>query len=172
MATPTGRPNGRPPKPTEQHRLNGNPSHKSLPDAPLPGEGLLSAKDIPSPPTLGIDGAELWEQIWTAGRLWLSPNSDAAVIKMLCQTVDEAESMRRALSIGEVPRYYRLPNGSFVTHPYVSQLRELRTQITSWLSSLGFSPADRARLGVGEVREYDPLDELEARRMERLNATR
>lgn len=172
MATPTGRPNGRPAKPTEQHRLAGNPSHKKLPAAPLPGEGLPAASGVPTPPPLGIDGTELWTQVWTAGSGWLSPDSDSAVITMLCQAFDEAETMRRALAIGEVSRFYVMPNGSYVTHPFVKQLQDLRTQITAWLASLGFSPADRARLGLGETRKADALDELERRRQERLNGTR
>lgn len=172
MATSTGRPNGRPSKPTERHRLAGNPSHKKLPDAPLPTQGLPAVSDVPTPPALGIDGTELWHQIWSAGRNWLSPNSDSAVITMLCQAHDEAEAMRRALAIGEVARFYVMPNGSYVTHPYVKQLQDLRVQITAWLASLGFSPSDRARLGLGETRQADALDELERRRQERLNGTR
>ena len=172
MAKATGRPNGRPAKPTELHRLAGNPSHKKLPGAPLPGEGLPAATDVPTPPALGIDGTEMWFQVWTAGKGWLSPDSDSAVITMMCQAHDEAEQIRRALAIGEVSRFYVLPNGSYVTHPYVGQLRELRSQITAWLASLGFSPADRARLGIGETRQADVLDDLERRRQERLNGTR
>jgi hypothetical protein len=49
----------------------------------------------------------------------------------------------------------------------VKQLKELRVQMTGWLASLGYSPTDRARLGVGEVRQMDSLDELERRRQER-----
>lgn len=123
-------------------------------------------------PALGIDGAEMWVRIWTAGASWLSPESDAHVVTLLCQALDESEQIRRALAVGEAPRTYVLPNGSYVTHPYVSQLKELRSQMTAWLASLGFSPADRARMNLGEVRANDALDELERRRVERLNGTR
>jgi phage terminase small subunit len=71
------------------------------------------------------------------------------------------------LASGEVPRFYTLPNGSFVTHPVVQQLKDLRVQMTAWLAALGYSPSDRARLGLGEVRVSDVLDDLEARRKER-----
>lgn len=168
----TGRPAGRPAKPIEQHRALGNPSHKPLPNAPLPGEGLPAVSGIPTPPPLGIDGRELWDQLWSAGASWLSPTSDGHVIALLCQAHDESEQIRRALAIGEVSRTYVLPNGSHVTHPYVNQLKELRSQMTAWLAALGFSPADRARLAIGEVRQHDVLDELERRRQERLNGTR
>jgi len=167
MAT-TGRPTGRPAKPIEQKRALGNPGKRPLPDAPMPGSGLPSAANIPEAPTLGIDGMKMWEQIWVAGKQWLSPASDSYIVTLLCQAQDESEEIRRSIAIGEVPRYYKLPNGSYVTHPMVVQLRELRTQSTAWLSSLGFSPADRARIGLGEVRQSDALDELEARRVARM----
>ena len=168
MATPTGRPNGRPAKPTEVKRALGNPGHRPLPDPPAVGKGLPAVSDIPTPPALGVDGEEMWNQLWAAGKSWLSPDSDGSIITLLCQAHDESEQIRRALAIGEVPRYYVLPNGSYVSHPFVTQLKELRSQKTAWLASLGFSPSDRARLGIGEVRQADALDELERRRNERM----
>lgn len=168
----TGRPPGRPAKPIEQHRALGNPSKKSLPGAPLPGAGLPATSGVPTPPPLGIDGRDLWDSVWVAGASWLSPASDAHLVTLLCQAHDEAEQIRRALAIGEVSRTYVLPNGSHVTHPFVNQLKELRSQMTAWLAALGFSPADRARMAIGEVRQPDVLDDLERRRMERLNGTR
>lgn len=169
MAT-TGRPNGRPAKPVEVKRALGNPGKRPLPDAPMPNTGLAAAKDIPPTPVLGADGRLLWEQIWTAGKTWLSPAADSYLITMLCQSHDEAEDIRRAIAIGEVPRFYKLPNGSYVTHPLVVQLKEIRAQSTSWLAAIGFSPADRARLGLGEVRQSDEFDELNARRANRMRA--
>ena len=164
----TGRPGGRPAKPVEVKRALGNPGKRSLPDAPSPGKGLPAVEDIPQPPALGVDGLELWEEIWQSGRSWLSPKGDKAIVRLLCQAQDEYEQLRRSLAIGEVPRTYILPNGSHVSHPYVTQMKELRTQMTAWLSALGFSPSDRARLGLGEVRQMDALDELAQRRNERL----
>ena len=164
----TGRPNGRPPKPTEVKRALGNPGKRPLPQAPMPNAGLAPVTNTPTPPSLGLDGSSLWNRLWSAGEKWLSPDGDYAVMELLCRATDEAEYLRRALSLGEVPRHYVLPNGSFVSHPYVTQLKELRSQITAWLSALGFSPTDRARLGLVEVRTLDALDELQRRRDNRL----
>lgn len=164
----TGRPNGRPPKPTEVKRALGNPGHRPLPSPAKPGEGLTPVTSIPAMPSLGLDGSVLWERLWKAGIKWLSPDGDYAVMELLCRATDESEFLRRALSLGEVPRHYVLPNGSFVSHPYVTQLKELRAQMTAWLSALGFSPTDRARLGLAEVRTLDALDEIQRRRDERL----
>ena len=163
----TGRPGGRPPKPVEVKRALGNPGQGALPKPPGPGEGLLSDGVVPSAPDLQAPGLELWVEVWSAGRRWLSPESDYRLVAMLCQAQDEAEVCRGLLARGDVERFYELPNGSFVTHPIVVQLKDLRTQMTAWLAALGFSPADRARLGLGEVRVVDALDELKARRSER-----
>lgn len=164
MATPTGRPAGRPAKPVEVKRALGNPGGRPLPAAPMPGEGLPGVDKIPHPPILGLEGLEMWVEIWDAGSSWLSPVADRRLVTMLCQAHDEAEMIRRALATGEVKRLYVVGNGQHVTHPYVNQLKELRVQMTAWLSALGFSPSDRARLGIGEVRQADVFDELRKRR--------
>lgn len=166
----TGRPNGRPPKPVEVKRATGNPGGRPLPAAPMPEQGLKPAHDVPTPPPLSEDGRALWDHVWVAGRQWLSPDSDYTIVTYLCQTHDEAEQVRRALALGHVPRFYTLPNGSYVSHPYIAQLKDLRSQMTAWLAALGFSPADRARLGIAEVRIKDELDELQRRRTDRLKA--
>lgn len=166
MAT-TGRPAGRPAKPVELHRLAGNPSNKSLPEAPLPGEGLLGVGTIPTAPDLGEAGVSLWYHTWEAGRQWLSPESDQTIITLLCTAQDEAEDIRLKIQSGEVERFYTTANGQMVTHPLVTQLSNLRNQMTGWLAALGFSPADRSRLGLAEVRVRDELDDLQRRRLER-----
>lgn len=167
MATPTGRPAGRPAKPVESHRAAGNPSKKNLPAAPMPGEGLPGMSNIPTPPVLGDAGLELWVRIWNAGRSWLSPDVDFQLIRMLCEAQDEHELIRLKIQSGEIERYYTTANGQMVTHPMVTQLGNLRAQMTAWLAAIGFSPSDRSRLGLAEVRVRDELDELQRRRAER-----
>lgn len=163
----TGRPAGRPAKPVEQHRLAGNPSKKHLPDAPMPGQGLQSATGIPAAPLLGDQGLALWNHVWVAGRTWLSPESDVTIVTMLCEAQDDYALIRDTLNSGAEPRFYITANGQMVTHPLVTQLQNLRAQMTSWLAAIGFSPADRSRLGLAEVRVRDELDELNRRRVER-----
>lgn len=167
----TGRPTGRPAKPVEAHRLLGNPGHKQLPAAPGPGEGIDSNGTAPQPPILGTAGTELWFHTWQAGRQWLAPEADYTTVQLLCEAFDEYHEIRNKFATGEAERIYVSSNGSFVTHPYVSQMKELRVQMTSWLASLGFTPSDRARLGLAEVRVRDELDELQRRRHERASAT-
>jgi P27 family predicted phage terminase small subunit len=116
---------------------------------------------------LGPDGLLLWEHIWVAGKSWLSPDSDQTIIRMLCEAHDEHEEIRRLLKSGEVERFYATSNGQLVTHPLVTQLSNLRSQMTAWMAAIGFSPADRSRLGLAEVRVRDELDDLMKRRHER-----
>lgn len=163
----TGRPAGRPAKPLEVKRALGNPGQRPLPNAPLPGEGLESVSSIPVPPILGEAGLDLWDHVWTAGKTWLSPDSDRTIITLLCQAQDEHEEIRLKIASGEIERYYTTANGQMVTHPMVTQLQNLRTQMTAWLAAIGFSPADRSRLGLAEVRVRDELDELMSRRVRR-----
>lgn len=166
MAT-TGRPTGRPSKPVELHRLAGNPSKKSLPEPPLPGTGLSASTTAPEPPELGEQGLALWFHVWEAGRAWLSPDSDYTIVRLLCEGQDEAAELRELLNTKTVERFYVTANGQVVTHPVVTQLANLRTQLTSWLAAIGFSPSDRSRLGLAEVRVRDSMDELKARRIDR-----
>lgn len=169
MAT-TGRPTGRPPKPLEVKRALGNPGQRPIPDAPGIGEGLSGVSDVPDSPDLGVDGLALWVHVWNAGKSWLAPESDRTIVTLLCQAQDEHEEIRRLIQTGEIPRYYVTANGQMVTHPMVTQLANLRTQMTGWLAALGFSPADRSRLGLAEVRVRDELDELQKRRQERAHS--
>jgi hypothetical protein len=46
-------------------------------------------------------------------------------------------------------------------------LRELEKNIVNNLSLLGFTPADRSRMGVAEVKARSKLEELRAKRDER-----
>ena len=165
----TGRPVGRPPKPVAVKRANGNPGQRKLPTAPMPGEGIASNGLAPKAPVLNDDGMALWSHLWSVGKGFLSPERDYMTVRMLCEAHDEHEAIRKALASNEVPRFYVTANGQIVTHPMVTQLSALRTQMTSWFSALGgFTPADRARLGLAEVRVNDELDELERRRATRI----
>ena len=167
----TGRPAGRPAKPVEAHRLAGNPSKKQLPAAPGLGEGMAGASEVPTAPAhLGDPGLQLWAHVWTAGRQWLAPESDQTIILLLCEAMDEYAGIKRQLETGEVERFYTMANGSMVTHPLVNQLKDLRIHMTTWLAAIGFSPSDRSRLGLAEVRVRDEIDDLMRRRNERVTS--
>ena len=149
-------PAGRPSKPTEQKRLLGNPGKRALPTASLE---IAMVKEIPQPsrPLLKY-GQELWEKVWGMGATWISVNTDSELLLMTCEMIDERWNLRVKVMQTDDSRLRR-------------GLRELDRQIVSNLSLLGFTPADRSKLGVAEVKAVSKLEELMQRKANRVAAT-
>jgi hypothetical protein len=145
---------GRPPKPLEQKRLLGNPGKRALPNEQ---EIVLlpQATSVPEPdrPLLKY-GQEMWERIWGLGLTWISPQTDIELCLMTCEMIDERWNLRVKVMGGDDSKQRRA-------------LRELDRMIIGNLSLLGFSPTDRMRLGVAEVKKQSKLEELLAKRQER-----
>lgn len=142
---------GRPPKPTEQKRKLGNPGKRALPKT-SEIQILPAANDIPEPSRpLGKPGRELWDRIWLAGVSWVSPTTDAEILLMTCEMVDERWNLRAKVLKSEDARERR-------------NLNQLTKLIQENLSLLGFTPADRTRLGVAEVKAVSKLEELMTRK--------
>ena len=142
---------GRPSKPIEQKRLLGNPGRRPLPNAgslqTLPG---ISEIPEPSRPLLKY-GKELWDKVWEQGLNWISPNTDFEILLMTCEMIDERWNLRVKVMQTDDTRLRR-------------GLRELDRQIISNLSLLGFTPSDRSKLGVAEVKAMSKLEELMAKK--------
>lgn len=145
---------GRPPKPTELKRLQGNPGKRALPKE---GELILlpAAVGIPEPSRpLMKYGQQLWDSIWGMGQSWISPQSDIELVLMTAEMVDERWNLRvKVMGSDDV----KLRRG----------LRELDKLIIGNLSMLGFSPTDRMRLGIAEVKKQSKLEELLAKKNDR-----
>lgn len=145
---------GRPPKPTELKRIQGNPGKRALPKET---EMILlpAADTIPTPsrPLLKY-GQEMWDRIWNMGNSWISPTTDIELVLMTAEMVDERWNLRVKVMGSEDPKMRR-------------GLRELDKMIVSNLSLLGFSPTDRMRLGVAEVKKQSKLEELLAKKAAR-----
>ena len=138
---------GRPAKPIEQKRRLGNPGKRAL-----PAKGSLvvlpAAHETPEPTRpLGLAGRELWDRVWPAARHWLSPQIDLEALMIVCEQLDERVALRiRVLREG---------------HSYDRRdLRELDRQLMSGLAVLGFTPSDRAKLGLAEVQTRSKLEQL------------
>ena len=144
-------PAGRPPKPVEQKRLLGNPGKRALPDQ-NEIEILPAATEIPEPTRpLLKPGRELWDRVWASGINWISPDTDLELLLMTCEMVDERWNLRiKVMQSDDMQMARRLDN--------------LTRLIVGNLSLLGFSPSDRSRLGVAEVKKQSKLEELIARR--------
>lgn len=141
---------GRPPKPIEQKRLIGNPGKRPL---PKPSEVIVlpAIEQRPEPPRpLGTWGTELWDRIWSMGMTWVSPISDIDLLMMICEMIDERVNLRVQVLRDNRPEDRRA-------------LRQLDAQLIQGLSLLGFTPTDRSRLGIAEVKRQSKLEELRAK---------
>lgn len=149
---------GRPPTPVERKRRVGNPGKRKLPDL-ASVTTIAAAVEVPEPPRpLGSAGQELWERSWRSARHWVSPDTDLELLLMCCEQVDERVALRvRVLRDGR--------------NEDRKALRDIDRQVVANLSLLGFTPTDRSRLGLAEVKAQSKLEELRARREPRSVAT-
>jgi hypothetical protein len=88
----------------------------------------------------------LWQRIWLSGASWLKPTIDAELVQMVCEQVDERARLRTIVL--QDAKDWRSRRG----------LRELDRQIASLLGQLGFSPTDRAGLGVNDQKHHEFID--------------
>lgn len=140
-------PAGRPAKPIEQKRKTGNPGKRALPkESSL--VILPMATSIPEPhrPLLKY-GKEFWDRVWGLGTSWIGAQSDIELVLITCELIDERWNLRIKVMQNDDTKQRRA-------------LRELDRAIVSNLSLLGFSPSDRSRLGVAEVKARSKLEEL------------
>jgi hypothetical protein len=147
---------GRPTQPTELKRLKGTLRADRLPS----GESLITitnSQGEPAPLTeLGESGLAFWSQAWSIP--WLSQSSDYWIVLITSQALDERAQVRIALAESPSDRRMR------------ATLRELDKQVINSYSLLGFSPSDRSRLGVAEVKKESKLDELLRKKAERMTS--
>ena len=147
-------PAGRPAKPTEIKRKLGNPGRRPLPDTSVVQylEPVVSVPD-PARPLLKY-GREFWDKVWGSGLTWISANTDAELLLMTSELVDERWNLRVRVMQSNDWRERRA-------------LRELDDRIIRNLSLLGFTPADRSKLGVAEVKAISKMEQLKRRANER-----
>lgn len=140
-------PRGRPPKPIEQKRLAGNVGKRPLPENPIQ---LVVREKVEPPRPLGQTGRDFWDRIWGMANTWLSPESDLELLMMTAEMIDERWSLRVNVFRDNRPEDRKA-------------LRNLDKQLVANLSLLGFSPTDRSRLGIAEVKRQTKLEELRTR---------
>jgi len=135
-----------PPVPAELKRRVGNPGKRPLPEQ---SEVIdLDAGHIEPLRPLGPDGRRLWDDIFGQGRLWVSGRTDSQLMQMVCEQIDRRS---RLLVILENTPEDRASNMS---------VNEVEKLIAGNLALLGFTPTDRTRLGVAEVKRSSKLEEL------------
>jgi hypothetical protein len=139
-----------PPKPAELKMIQGNPGKRGvrLNDALAPLEyGYVE----PLRP-LGVVGRQFWDTIFGAGELWISIKTDTQLVQMVCELLDRREVLREAFVADPANR------------PVNMSLLETEKQIVSAFSLLGFTPADRTRLGLVSAKTKSKLEDLLARK--------
>jgi hypothetical protein len=145
-----------PPKPIEQKRMLGNPGKRAM-----PGEEstitLFSGKVEPLAP-LGEAGQKLWDSVFNDGELWISPRTDVAWLQVVCELLDRREVLKQEWMADPADRKLNM------------SLLETEKLLQSGLGLLGFTPTDRSRLGVAEVKAKSKLEELMERRANREDA--
>jgi P27 family predicted phage terminase small subunit len=154
----TGR-KGRPPKPVEQKRAEGNLGKRKLPDVVVVG-GKLSSLDYPQPPgrfdrTQGDVWHELAPILTDAGIL---DRVDLTLLEAFCVFVARARDAHAMVQDGgylvypeeviETSRGTMTKRGAPVINPAVRLERESWKEASRLASLFGLSPADRARLGL------------------------
>jgi hypothetical protein len=142
-----------PPKPAELKVLQGNP-----------GQHKIKVSDDVAPLAYGrVDplrplewaGQQLWDSVFNAGELWISSRTDTQLLQMVCEQLDR--KVRLESYIAEHPDEWHM----------FKQLYDLERLITGNLSLLGFTPADRTRLGLVSAKTKSKLEELLERKASR-----
>ena len=145
---------GRPSKPTELKRLLGNPGQRPLPDLNNITHLPMAREIPPAPEGLSVEGINLWDKAWSMAITWLSPDSDISSVKNAAFLADANEAARNKYMTTLEANDGR----AFV---------QINKAFSDALSSLGFDPVSRSRLGVAEVRAATSIDKLLERRHNR-----
>ena len=140
-----------PAKPIEQKRLIGNPGKRALPSGLPMVEGGYVEPQRP----LDFAGMQLWQAAMTTGGNWIARNSDTQLLLMVCEQMDRRTDLIAKIEETQEWRLYRA-------------LHDLEKMISTNLSMLGFTPADRTRLGLAEVKTASKLEELMERKANRV----
>lgn len=141
--------NGRPPKPLERKQKLGTLRADRLPPAGLTEiERLPEEEGTPEPPAqLKAKGRALWSGVFDNGS-WLWKGVDRHLVEHTAELMDEREELR--VLTDQQPDNTRLR----------AALRQLDKQLVSNLSLLGFTPSDRSRLGLVQVKTRSKLQEI------------
>ena len=143
-----------PGKPAEVKRKLGAKGYKG--SAPADVILLPAVSAIPEPlKPLSGSGLDLWDRTWQRGYTWISANTDIQLLQMTCEQLDERDVLRDYV-LANVEAWHER-----------SALRELEKSIRSNLSLLGFTPTDRMKLGVAEIKAESKMEQLRRRQAER-----
>jgi hypothetical protein len=104
---------------------------------------------------LGVVGKQFWDTIFGAGELWISIRTDTQLVQMVCEQLDRRERLRELWENDPTDRAVSM------------SLFDVEKSVISSLSLLGFTPADRTRLGLVSAKTKSKLEELLAKKADR-----
>jgi hypothetical protein len=136
---------GRPRNPVERAKLLGNPGRRPLPSNEV--AALTTGWVEPMRP-LDFSGKQLWDSVFMHGELWISNRTDIHLLQMTCEQLDRRDSLMALVPDSPNDRTLNM------------NLNELEKAITSNLGRLGFTPADRSRLGFTIAKTESKLEQL------------
>ncbi len=139
-----------PPKPIEQKRLLGNPGKRALPQNVVELGGFVGVPEPLRP--LGVVGLAFWDEAWGKGQLWLG-RTDAWLVQLTAEMFDEREELRVVLA-------EKVAANDDNAWRDRRQLRDLERSIVSNLSLMAWTPVDRSRYGLAEVKAKSKLAEF------------
>jgi P27 family predicted phage terminase small subunit len=145
---------GRPPKPIEQKRKNGNPGKRSLPD--LKNVIALPAIKGDAPLHLSDAGQKMWADVRSMAP-WIA-NTDAKLLIELCEKMDKKYELKEKLAATDYVLF--TDKGYAYANPLFGMLNTVENDIVKLLSLLGLTPVDRSKLGVAEVTTKGKLAQL------------
>ena len=135
-----------PPKPAELKLLQGNPGKRGM--RLNDGIAPLEYGFVEPPESLGDAGRAFWLKIFGGGELWISVRTDTTLVQLVCEQMDRRERLRELWELDPSSR------------PLSMSMTEIEKEIKSGLSLLGFTPADRTRLGLVSAKTKSKLQEL------------
>lgn len=147
------------PVPIERHQARGS-NGKTLGKREIEAVEIVKKVpfDIPSPPEdLNEVGVVAWYRVWEAG-YWLWPDQDVFWVEQIAYASEQVVQFRETVKAeGLTVTGY---NGQTVAHPLISETRKANSEIAKALSLLGFSPTDRARLKLTELKSEKAAQDL------------
>lgn len=139
-----------PPKPAELKLMQGNPGKRAM----NLNDGLapLDYGYVEPHRELGESGRRLWDSIFAHGELWISIRTDTHLVQMVCEQLDRRDKLIEMWHSNPADRAINM------------SLNEAEKEIIKGFSLLGFSPADRTRLGLVSAKTKSKLEELLAKK--------
>lgn len=137
--------------PIEKKRLLGNPGKRALPGDDVV---VLHQGSVVAPEGLGEAGLRLWDRVFGEGEIWISSRLDVDLLERTCRALDRLVLLDSLFEQDPSERQT------------VMSINETEKLLASNLGLLGFTPADRARLGLAEIKRQSKLEELLARNEE------